>query len=169
MRWFLSVSLMSIRGFSRFVIGVGWVYGYANSSNKTMKRQAVALVVLLLVGCAGRGPTRGAPPPTDADIADAKVELHCKTESQCGRWWKTAQVWVVKNSGMKLQIATDAILDTYNPSGYVSGWGVLVTRSPSIDGGEIIDIRAACRPAASCALTEETFIANFKRAVLGTR
>ena len=133
-----------------------------------MRLQAVALI-FLLVGCAGRGPTRGAPPPTEADISDSKVTLHCKDEPQCGRWWRTAQVWVAQNSGMKLQIATDAIVDTYNPSSYVSGWGVLVTRLPYIDGGEIIDIKATCRPAASCALAEETFIAEFKRAVLGTR
>lgn len=134
-----------------------------------MKCQIAALVVVLLFGCAGQGPTRGAPPPTDAEMADSKVEVHCKNEAQCVRWWRTAQVWVAQNSGMKVQIATDAIVDTYNPSRNVNGWGVLVTRMPHIDGGDIIDINATCRPAASCSLAEETFIAKFKRAVLETR
>jgi hypothetical protein len=70
---------------------------------------------------------------------------------------------------MKLHIATDAVIDTFNPSVYASGWGVLVTRAPHIDGGDIIEIVATCRPAASCAVTHETFVAEFKRAVLGTR
>ena len=169
-----------------------------------MKFPLALLFLVMITACA----SRGAPPvpPTAADLADAKLPVRCGSREQCDRWWRTAQVWVVKNAGYKVQIATDAklpvrcgsreqcdrwwrtaqvwvvknagykvqiatdaIVQTAGPDFGSQSWSFLVTRAPHVDGGEAIEIEARCGNAASCAPAYETAIADFKRAVRGTR
>ena len=132
-----------------------------------MKFPLAPLLLVMLTACANRGAPQV--PPTPADVADAKLPVRCGSREQCDRWWRTAQVWVVKNAGYKVQIATDAIVQTAGPDFGSTSWFFLVTRAPHADGGEAIEIEARCGNAASCAPAYETAIADFKRAVRGTR
>ena len=128
------------------------------------------LLFVMLTACASRGAPPVPPtPPTAADLADAKTPVRCGSREQCERWWRTAQVWVVKNAGYRVQIATDAIVQTAGPDSGSSSWFFLATRAPHGDGGEAIEIEARCGSGASCAPAYETAIADFKRAVRGTR
>jgi len=135
-----------------------------------MKRLLAFVFVVALASCAVE--RRNLPaPPSDADMADSKVPLHCKDKEQCDRWWRTAQVWAVKNAGYKVQIATDAILQTYNPTSERGGWAFQITRQPRLEGGEVFEIDASCGRGryAICIPVYESVVADFKRTILGTR
>jgi hypothetical protein len=132
----------------------------------------VLVLVMALVASLTACVTRTAPPPippTAADVADAKLPVRCGSRDQCDRWWRTAQVWVVKNAGYRVQIATDAIVQTAGPDSGSSSWFFLATRAPHADGGEAIELEARCGSAATCSPAYETAVADFKRAVRGTR
>jgi hypothetical protein len=132
-----------------------------------MKSRIALIALLLISACVSRGPTPSA--PSDADLTDSKLLVRCNSKDQCDRWWRTAQVWVVKNSGYKVQIATDAILQTYNATPGKTSWAFQITRSPHLDGGEIIEIDGSCGLHSACSPVYETIVADFKRTVLGTR
>ena len=138
-----------------------------------MLRKVIALLLALLVavnmqGCAGSAKMLPSA-PSDADLIDSKLPLRCPSKEQCDRWWRTAQVWVVKNAGFKIQVATDAILQTYNPTAGASSWAFQVTRAPDGATSEVFEIEARCGMYAACSPVYETVIADFKRAVLATR
>lgn len=142
--------------------------GHTNLLPARMKTKLVLVAVLLLSACAvPRNPTP--PAPSDADLIDSKVSLRCMQKDQCDRWWRTAQVWVVKNSGYKVQFATDAILQTYNATSGNGDWAFQITRVPHFDSGEVFEIDASCGRNVACSPVYESVIADFKRAVLGTR
>jgi hypothetical protein len=135
-----------------------------------MKFPLALLLVTTLSACALRGAPPAAPiPPTAADTADAKLPVRCGSRDQCDRWWRTAQVWVVKNAGYKVQIATDGIVQTAGPDAGSPSWFMLVTRAPHADGGEAIDIELRCGTGATCAPAYDSVVADFKRAVRATR
>ena len=144
---------------------LGLTMSFFPIDTKTMRIALAALIVLS--ACASRGPMPAA--PTDADLIDSKVPLRCTSKEQCDRWWRAAQVWVVKNSGYKVQVATDAILQTFNAASGNSSWAFQITRSPHLDGGEIFELDGACGRFSACSPVYETIIADFKRTVLGTR
>lgn len=124
---------------------------------------------LALSGCASGMVGQAAAPPSAADIADAAVPVRCMTAAQCDRWWRAAQVWLVSNSSLKLQIATDAVLQTYSPTPQFPRWALTITRSPHLDGGELLEIRVDCLRGYACAPAYESVVADFKRYVLGVR
>ncbi len=127
-------------------------------------------VGIVLSGCAASSMRGTAPvPPTDAEIADAAVPLRCSSQAQCDRWWRASQVWVVNASSLKLQIATDAVLQTYSSTGALPYWAFTITRSP-IDGGrESIEIRVDCVRGYVCTPVQEAIVADYKRTILGVR
>lgn len=59
-------------------------------------------------------------------------------ESDLEAAWGRAQSWIGKYSSLKLQIATDYVLQTYNPT-YWPQYGYYVTKEP-IDGGANISV-----------------------------
>ena len=129
-------------------------------------KKLLLVAALVLTGCAS--PVLP-PPPSDTDMIDSKLPVRCSSKEQCDRWWRAAQVWVVKNSGYKVQIATDAILQTYNASSGRAAYSVEVTRSPEENDVDLIEIEARCGWAGHCDPVYETFIADFKRFIIGTK
>lgn len=131
-------------------------------------KNLVLVATLAVAGCAAPY-QQVTPPPTQADMIDFKLPLHCKSKEQCDRWWRTAQVWVMKNAGFKVQVATDAILQTFNATPGVAGYSVEISRAPEAAEGEVLEIEARCGWSGHCDRSHETFIADFKRTVLGTK
>lgn len=112
---------------------------------------------------------KAAPPPSAAEIVDAAVPLRCTSQQQCDRWWRAAQVWIANNAGLKLQVATDAVLQTYGSTASIPRWAFTVTREPMDGGVEAIEIRVQCAKGYACTPAYETVIADFKRTLLGVR
>lgn len=127
------------------------------------------VTAVALAGCSSQMKGAAPMPPTAADITDAAVPLRCATAAQCDRWWRASQVWLVNASGLKLQIATDAVLQTYGSSPQTPLWAFTITRAPHPEGGEVFDIRADCARGYSCAPALESVLADYKRQVLGVK
>ena len=100
-----------------------------------------ALIVLLsaLAGC-----TIPQEPPLSADEQNALDPVECKGAQQCGAMWQRAQVWVVNNAGYKIQIANDAVIQTFNPIQPSVALAFTVTKEPK--GNDVFEInsRAGC-------------------------
>lgn len=58
----------------------------------------------------------------------------CSSDVECARMWDAAQVWVQKNSTMKIQTVSSAVIQTYTPSFEIPGLGFSITKEP-IEGG----------------------------------
>jgi uncharacterized protein YceK len=104
---------------------------------------AIALCVLT-TGCAGVSKRLA---PKLEDIPDGG-RVVC--ESPCAVEWQRAQAWLVKHSKWKLQIATDELLVTYDPSMYDVSFGFTVTKRPERDGYSSIQLAAECANSWGC-------------------
>jgi hypothetical protein len=49
-------------------------------------------------------------------LAEANSRLICKSESQCRKAFAIAQIFINQHSDMKIQVSTDTIVETYNPT-----------------------------------------------------
>lgn len=131
-----------------------------------MRRFFLIAAVLALTGCASAPP---APPvyvsPEDTELA--YTPLICDGAQQCSVYWKRAQFWVVGASSYRIQIATDSLIETYNPPKFQPGWGFRIVRVP-LDGlRERIVLTPKCEPASGCdAALSVKVAANFKRSVI---
>lgn len=82
----------------------------------------------MVAGCA-------ASPETQAKRAEFERTIPICTEGvDCDIKWDAAQLWIVKNAGYKLQIATNVLLETYNPGYAKTELAVRVTKEP-LGGG----------------------------------
>jgi hypothetical protein len=80
----------------------------------TMKKtrfETISLMIIFvfLIGCATTQRIQ-----EKRDIFRSTIPF-CHNEPDCKEKWSAAQVWVAQNCGMKIQIATDSIIETYNP------------------------------------------------------
>ena len=133
-----------------------------------MKSVVAAIVAaVLLSGCAGM----------KQRMAERKREFQqtiprCSTEKQCSEMWSAAQVWVAKNCRMKIQVATDSIIETYSPTGKHNSTNLAasVTKEPLGDDKYKIVIRTYCKNLFGCvpdsydsALEFNEYVGSFKR------
>lgn len=75
----------------------------------------------------------------------------CQTDAECKAKWDAAQVWVVRNSGYRIQTATDVLIQTFGPLGESMALAMVVLKEPTGDGYRItISTNCAnifgCRP-----------------------
>ncbi len=109
------------------------------------------------------------PTAPQEDIDDGIRPLLCKGAEQCSVYWRRAQVWVARNSAMKIQTATDAMIETFNPQPNTQQRGYRVLRMPQEDGAERIMISSGCAGYLPCSSNEISMAARFKRFVLTGR
>jgi len=133
-----------------------------------MKSLIMAVVAaVLLSGCAGM---RQRAAERRADFQ--RTIPQCSTEKQCSEMWSAAQVWVAKNCRMKIQVATDSIIETYNPVGKHNSTNLAasVTKEPLGDGKYKIVIKTYCNNPFGCvpnsfesAMDFNEYLGSFKR------
>jgi|LSQX01.3.fsa_nt_gb hypothetical protein len=60
--------------------------------------------------------------------------------------WERAQVWLARHSQWKIQIATNALLQTYNPPSnhYIPSYSFMITKEPYGTNQNIIKIAMQC-------------------------
>jgi hypothetical protein len=92
----------------------------------------------------------------------------CSGDKDCKEKWEAAQVWVAKNCGMKLQIANDTIIETYNSPAYSINLAARVVKEPLGGGQYKIEIKTwcsnlfRCEPdALSAAVQFNKYVGNF--------
>ena len=89
------------------------------------------LAVPLLAGCATSAEIVTALEPA----RDMPSEVRCS--DPCTDEWQRAQFWIGTYSGLKIQTATDVMIQTFNPSDNSTQRGFTVTREP-VGGGEYV-------------------------------
>jgi hypothetical protein len=66
------------------------------------------------------------------------------TCADCTVQWQRSQLWLTAHSKWKLQMATDVVLQTFNPVNDSPSWGFTVTREPESAGGYRIVLAGVC-------------------------
>ena len=130
-----------------------------------MRCALLALVAAAtLTGCAAAlvGPR---PPVEPWEMDEASAPVECTGPIQCNTAWRAAQAWVVNNSGYKVQVVSDAIIQTYNAPAYSQSYAFTVTREPRGEGVERLFIVPSCGQAPLCALSSWRMSARFNRAM----
>lgn len=117
-----------------------------------------ALASVLLVGCVAPGP-RVSP----SQVREIYTPLICEGQEACAKLWRRAQVWVAQNAGYKIQVATDAVVETYNASTYSSGWAMKLVRIPRDGNKEELELTLSCGQVPLCGAPEERMMLRFKR------
>lgn len=86
----------------------------------------LSLVTCALVGCL---------PPQPLELGPAVDAGPVTCDTGCKVAWQRSQFWIAKHSLMKIQTATDVLVQTYNPTKATDQtYGFTVTREPM--GGE---------------------------------
>jgi hypothetical protein len=110
-----------------------------------------------LAGCATQ------PQLTPEEQAEAHAPLTCSPGEQCAMYWRRAQAWLALNSRMKIQIATDTVLETHNVVNHEPTYAFRLVRVPEGTGSERITIFLACGNMFGCPVPQERVAAKMKR------
>jgi hypothetical protein len=90
----------------------------------------IALAAALIGACAN--------PALDADKAANRAKRDeanqtipkCVGEKDCAAKWDAAQLWIVKNSAMKIQTMSSVVIQTFNAPSNSAAMGMVVTKEP---------------------------------------
>lgn len=86
----------------------------------------------------------------------ALIGTSVECDSSCKIEWQRAQLWLAKHSTMKVQTATDVLIQTYNPGANVAAYGFSVTKEPIVGTDRYrIQVEAVCTSWLGCAPTPE--------------
>jgi hypothetical protein len=124
-----------------------------------LKKLFSVLALAFLAGCATQ------PAVTADEIAEANVPLTCDSDAQCTLYWRRAQAWVAINSRMKIQLATDTVIETYNPVNHDPVYAFRFVRTPQSAGPERIMVYVACGNMIGCPEPKERVVIRLKRYV----
>lgn len=111
----------------------------------------------LLIGCASTGSSihTALAPAIESGVTEADCDTTCSEQ------WQRAQLWLAKHSKWKIQTATDAIIQTFNPTGYDPSYGFSVTKEPLGGGRYRITMELACGNPFGCSPKSEDVRAAF--------
>lgn len=119
----------------------------------------LASLLLAVAACATREPL------SPSQREEFEQPLQCKGAEACSKLWRLAQIWVAENAGYKIQLATDAVIETYNATSYSTRWAMRVVRIPKVGDVEQIELTPSCGDAPICGVSAEKLIIRFKRAL----
>lgn len=74
----------------------------------------------------------------------------CSTEPECDAKWETAQLWVARNAGYKIQTATNVLIETYNSVGSSAAIQVRVLKEPAGGGAYRLLVYVSCANLFGC-------------------
>lgn len=75
----------------------------------------------------------------------ARAGIVCEG-ARCDRLWQRSQTWLATNSRYRIQIANDAIIQTYGPhEGVYDAVAYTLTKQQNPDGKTLISIYGTCR------------------------
>lgn len=129
-----------------------------------MKRITLAALIapsIILASCA----TTPSPAEQAKRAEFEKTIPVCVDEKDCKVKWETAQLWIVRNSAYKLQIVTDVLLQTYNPTGGTPQIGVQATKEPAGGGRYKILVRVFCDNIFGCVPNPWDAVLDFNKTV----
>ena len=110
-----------------------------------------------LFGCAARQP----PSMTATEVAEYNNPVECTGAEECALLWRRAQAWVAQNSGFKIQVATEMVLETFSAPNYSMRWAFRAVRQPMGKNSERIIIEPSCGQAPLCTRSRDSLVAAF--------
>lgn len=76
----------------------------------------------------------------------AQAGVDCEG-ARCDRIWQRAQTWLALRSQYRIQIANDAVIQTYGPHEHIhDAVAYTVTKLPQANGKTLISIHGQCYP-----------------------
>jgi hypothetical protein len=107
-----------------------------------MKQLAIIILVLSLVACStGKRMYSGAALESIAKMRVDNPTVYTKDNIEAA--WARAQQFISICSSMKIQVATDYVIETYNPPPrYPISYGYQIFKEP-VEGGYQIEVRCA--------------------------
>lgn len=112
---------------------------------KLFKMALIAMSAIIVAGCATDSPER------QAKLAELQRTIPtCSSTEECNEKWEAAQLWVVKNSGWKIQIQSNVLIETYNSINHSPNIAVRVTKEPIGGGKYNLLVRVWCDNAFYC-------------------
>ena len=79
--------------------------------------------------------------------------------------WDAAQLWVVQNSGYRLQTTTDVVIQTFGPIDYSTDLAAQVTKEPNGNNRYRIIVSLYCANLLGCFPNPRPMAVNFNRVV----
>lgn len=84
------------------------------------------------------------------DMAPVDMGGYVPCSSGCKAEWERAQLWLAKHSRLKIQTATDVMIDTYNPVGQQAIYRFTITKEPTGNDNYKISMSLDCGNALGC-------------------
>lgn len=119
--------------------------------------------VLVLCTAALMAACASTPPLSPSQYREVYTPLTCEGADECGKLWRRAQIWVAENAGFKIQVATDAVIETYSAPAYSSKWAMRLVRIPREGAKEELQLTLSCGQVPLCGAPEERMLLRFKR------
>lgn len=110
-----------------------------------MKKTVIAaLAALSMAGCASN-------PQRQAMLAEYEASRPtCQGKEQCDAMWEHAQVWVANNSRMKIQTATNVLIETYGGGSNSAQLAMRVVKEPLGGGAYKLVFSGGCANIFGC-------------------
>lgn len=106
-----------------------------------IRRTAIFVISALICSCAT------APSPREQAQIEA-TRPTCQGEKDCAAKWETAQLYVIKHTDYKLEIATNVLIETFDSRD--KGMAMSVTKEPLGGGQYKLVARAWCDSILGC-------------------
>lgn len=101
--------------------------------------------------------------PVSSPLMDeARQPLVCVSKPVCDRQWQRVQSWIAQNSGWRIQIANDVLIQTYGPGRNTTDLAFTAIRENRDDGTASIHFTAGCDNVFGCHPHPALAIANLK-------
>lgn len=119
----------------------------------------LGLSILIMSGCATRGRTVELSPELQSEYDNP---LYCQGEAQCKEYWERATFYVSNYAGFKIQILSDTLIETYNPSENSIRMAYKISKEPLGNGKYQIWTSVRCANMFGCAEPINEAIAKAK-------
>lgn len=79
----------------------------------------------------------------ELQAATKDAVIKCSNKKQCDKLWSLTQLYINNNSGMKIQLSNDTIIETYNPT-QSNTYGFDATKTPGAGETATINLTYKC-------------------------
>ena len=124
---------------------------------KSLSIAAIPAVLLSLTGCVANQPKLSSEVQYELDRA-----LYCQTEDDCKAMWERATYYVSTHAGYKMQIVSDTVIETHNPTQHSTALAFKVTKEPVGTGQYRLWTTAWCANMFGCVPNKFEAIAKAK-------
>ena len=83
-------------------------------------------------------------------LAQADANYTCTDKTMCGKVFSLAQIYLAQSADQKIQVVTDTIVQTYNPTD-PGNIGMTIVKAPGKGTKEVVEVTVSCKDTDSLA------------------